>query len=390
MKRIIPFVFVLAIVLTGCGTSKKQLSKGNYDAAIEKAVKQLRKDPADEDNIEILQKAYQVANEQDNERARYLKMENKPSNWDEIYLVYKRMNDRQALVRTVTPLNLNGQTVNIPYVDYMQEMVIAKRKAADFYFAHGNELMKNGTKEMYRQAYQEYMRAKDYAGDYEGIDSKIQESRYMGISRVFVAIQNKSILKFPKEFEDGLLALDLPNLNSEWVEYHTQNLDDKVQYDYIINVNVINVAVSPDQTAQKDTVIKRDVEDGFTYVLDTRGNVKKDSLGNDMKLTKYKTLQCALIRTIQSKVCQIDGNVEVIEINPNRVLKQDPIGARSYFENVSSRALGDVEALNSAQKATLNTSIVPFPTDIEMVVRCSETLKQAIRSAMQNNRRYIL
>ena len=390
MKRIIPFVFVLAIVLTGCGTSKKQLSKGNYDAAIEKAVKQLRKDPADEDNIEILQKAYQVANEQDNERARYLKMENKPSNWDEIYLVYKRMNDRQALVRTVTPLNLNGQTVNIPYVDYMQEMVIAKRKAADFYFAHGNELMKNGTKEMYRQAYQEYMRAKDYAGDYEGIDSKIQESRYMGISRVFVTIQNKSILKFPKEFEDGLLALDLPNLNSEWVEYHTQNLDDKVQYDYIINVNVINVAVSPDQTAQKDTVIKRDVEDGFTYVLDTRGNVKKDSLGNDMKLTKYKTLQCALIRTIQSKVCQIDGNVEVIEINPNRVLKQDPIGARSYFENVSSRALGDVEALNSAQKATLNTSIVPFPTDIEMVVRCSETLKQAIRSAMQNNRRYIL
>lgn len=390
MKRIIPFVFVLAIVLTGCGTSKKQLSKGNYDAAIEKAVKQLRKDPADEDNIEILQKAYQVANEQDNERARYLKMENKPSNWDEIYLVYKRMNDRQALVRTVTPLNLNGQTVNIPYVDYMQEMVIAKRKAADFYFAHGNELMKNGTKEMYRQAYQEYMRAKDYAGDYEGIDSKIQESRYMGISRVFVTIQNKSILKFPKEFEDGLLALDLPNLNSEWVEYHTQNLDDKVQYDYIINVNVINVVVSPDQTAQKDTVIKRDVEDGFTYVLDARGNVKKDSLGNDMKLTKYKTLQCALIRTIQSKICQIDGNVEVIEINPNRVLKQDPIGARSYFENVSSRALGDVEALNSAQKATLNTSIIPFPTDIEMVVRCSETLKQAIRSAMQNNRRYIL
>jgi hypothetical protein len=330
-----------------------------------------------------------VANEQDNERIRFLKMENKPANWDEIYLIYKRMSDRQTQVRTVTPLTLNGNTFDFPYVDYMPEMVAAKRKAADFYFAHGNELMKNGTKELYRQAYMEFVRAKDYVGDYEGIESKIQESRYLGISRVFVAIQNKSILKFPKEFEDGLLSLDLPSLNSEWVEYHTQNLDDKIQYDYIININVINIAVSPDNTAQKDTLIKKDVEDGFTYVLDNRGNVRKDSVGNDMKLKKYKTLQCALIRTIQSKACQINGNVEVIEINPNRVLKQDPIGANSFFENVSSRALGDVEALSPVQKASISTAVVPFPTDIEMVVRCSEALKQAIRDAMQNNRRYI-
>jgi hypothetical protein len=390
MKRIIPFVFILAIVLAGCGSSKKQLAKGNYDAAIEKAVKQLRKDPGDADNIEILQQAYRVANEQDNERARYLKMENKPSNWDEIYLVYKRMNDRQTQVRTVLPLNLNGRSVDIPYVDYMQEMVTAKRKAADFYFAHGSELMKNQTKESYRQAYQEYLRAKDYAGDYEGIDSKIQESKYLGISRVFVTIQNKSILKFPKEFEDGLLELDLPRLNSEWVEYHTQNLDDKIQYDYIININVINIAVSNDLSVNRDTVIKKDIEDGFTYVLDNRGNVKRDSLGNDMKLKKYKTLQCALIQTIQSKVCRIDGNVEVIEINPNRVLKQDPIGANSTFEHISSRALGDVEALNAAQKESVRSTVIPFPTNIEMVVQCSEALKQAIRDAMQNNRRYIL
>jgi hypothetical protein len=173
MKRIIPFVFVFAIVLAGCGASKKQLEKGNYDAAITKSIQQLRRDPGDADNIEILQQAYRVANEQDNERIRFLKMENKPANWDEIYLIYKRMSDRQTQVRTVTPLTLNGNTFDFPYVDYMPEMVAAKRKAADFYFAHGNELMKNGTKELYRQAYMEFVRAKDYVGDYEGIESKI-------------------------------------------------------------------------------------------------------------------------------------------------------------------------------------------------------------------------
>ena len=150
-----------------------------------------------------------------------------------------------------------------------------------------------------------------------------------------------------------------------------------------------NIAVSPDQSLQRDSVIKRDVEDGFTYVLDKRGNVMRDTLGNDIKQKKYKTLQCALVETIQAKACRIDGDVEVIQMVPNKVLKKDPIGAQSTFENISSRALGDTGALNAKQLDRTKTSIVPFPTDIEMVVRCSESLKQAIRGVIQNNRRYI-
>jgi hypothetical protein len=389
MKRVIPFVFVLTIILSGCGSSKKQLQKGNYDAAIDKAVRELRRDPDDEKQIAILIQSYKVANDQNNERVRFLKMEGRPNNWDEIYLVYKALNDRQSLVRTVTPLTSNGRSVDFPYVDYLPEMVNAKRKAAEFYFAHGTELMKTNIKENYRQAFAEFIRAKNYVGDYEGIDNKIQEAKYLGMSRVFVSIQNSSILKFPKEFEQDLLALDLPNLNSEWVEYHTQNLNADTKYDYFVNVNIKNIAVSPDGNLQKDTVIKRDVEDGFTYVLDKKGNVMRDSLGNDIKQKKYKTLQCALVETIQSKACRIDGDVEVIQMNPNKVLKKDPIGAQSNFENVSSRALGDVQALTPKQLERTKTSVVPFPTDIEMVVRCSESLKLAIRGAIQNNRRFI-
>jgi hypothetical protein len=389
MKRIVPFIFIITILLSGCVSSNKKLQKVKYDAAIEKAVKQLRKDPKDEKQIDILTQSYKVANDQDNERIRFLKMENRPSNWDEIYQAYNSLNNRQTLVRTVTPLIPAGYASEFAYIDYMPEMVSAKRKAADFYYAHGNELMKNNMKESYRQAYAEFRRAKDYVGDYEGIDNKIQEAQYQGMSRVFVSVQNSSIIKFPKEFEQDLLALDLPSLNSEWVEYHTQNLNNNTEYDYFVNVNVKSVAVSPDQTVQRDSVIRRDVEDGFTYVLDKKGNVMRDTLGNDIKQKKYKTLQCALVETIQTKACRIDGDVEVIQMQPNKVLKKDPIGAQSNFENISSRALGDTGALNSKQLERTKTSIVPFPSDIEMVMRCSESLKMAIRGAIQNNRRFI-
>jgi hypothetical protein len=390
MKRILPFIIILTVIMSGCGSSKKQLEKGNYDSAIEKSVKQLRKDRTDKKQIDILESAYKIANEQDNERVRFLKMEGKPNNWDEIYLVYKRLSDRQSLVRTVTPLSTGGRSVEFPYIDYLQDMIAAKRKAADFYYAHGNELMKSNIKESFRQAYNEFVRAKDYVGDYDGINDKILEAKYKGMSRVFVSIQNKSILKFPKEFEDDLLALDLPKLNTNWVEYHTQNLSNNIDYDYFVNVNIKNVAVSPDQTMQIDSVFKKEIEDGFIYVLDKKGNVMKDTLGNDIKQKKYKTVQCALAETVQRKSCRIDGDIEVIQMNPNKVLKKDPIGAQSNFENISSRALGDLQALTPQQLNRTRSKVVPFPSDIEMVIRCSESLKQAIRGAMQNNRRFIL
>jgi hypothetical protein len=390
MKKNVLLIFAVTLILSGCTSSKKQLERGNYDSAIAAAVKQLRKDSSDEKQISILERSYNISNESDNERIRFLKMEGRPQNWDEVYQIYKRMSDRQALVRTVMPLNDGRRSVEFPYVDYMSEMIAAKRKSADYYYAHGNELMNNGLKDSYRQAFAEFVRAKEYVGDYDHIDNKIQEARDLGMSRVYVTLQNTTLINFPQEFQEDLLSVNLQALNTDWVEFYTMDLDKNIDYDYVINVNVRNIAISPDQTAQLDSVIKRDVEDGFSYQLDSRGNVMKDSLGNDIKVKKYKTLQCALIHTLQTKSCSIEGDIDIIQINPDKLLKKDPMGARSTFEHVSARAIGDAGALNENQLHRTKSEIIPFPSDIEMVIRCSESLKQAIRGSIQSNRRLII
>jgi len=390
MKKTVFILFVASLLIAGCGSSKKYVESGNYDAAINKAVAELRKNPKSEKDIESLERAMNIALEQDNERIRYLKIEGKANSWDEIYLIYKKMSDRQSLVRTVTPIKYNGRTIEWPYVDYMQEMVIAKKNAADFYFAHGKELMKNNTKDSYRQAYYEFIKAQDYVGDYEGIDQMINESRYLGISRVYVTLKNYSATKFPEEFEKDLVALDLPRLNSEWVEYHTDILSEDTQYDYFVNINIRSVGVSPDKQFQRDSLVKKTVEDGFEYVKDARGNVLKDSAGNDVKTTKYANLQCALIQTFQVKECVIQGDVEIRSLNPEKVIKKEPIGATSNFEHVSARAIGDVRALSAEQKEMLKSSVIEFPTDLDMVIMCSENLKNAIRGFMETNKRYII
>lgn len=390
MKRILPLLLVTTLLFSGCGSSKRQMQTGNYPAAVDKAVRELRRNPNNKQEAEILQRAYVIANDQDNDRIRMLKMENRPSGYDEIYLTYKRLHDRQTLVRTVTPLAVGNRTIDFPYVDYMAEMLDAKRKAADFYYANGIELMKNKTRESYRQAYYQFIRVKEYVDDYPDIDQFINEAKYLGISRALVSVENKSLINFPQEFVNDLLALDLPRLNSEWVEYHTVHLDQNIEYDYLVNVNIKVVAVSPDQTFQRDSLVKKEVEDGFNYLLDKNGNVMKDSLGNDIKVVKYKTLQCALIESIQMKTCVIEGDVEVIQLNPERIIKRDPIGAESSFRHVSARAIGDLGALNPEQLESTKVQAIPFPPDIEMVLRCSESLKMAIRGIMQTNRRHII
>ena len=388
MKRII-YLLITIIALSGCGSSKKQLAKGNYDAAIEKSVKKLMKNPDSEDDILVLEKSYQIANEQDLERIRFLKMDGNPNTWEEILNHYLRLKNRQTSVRTVIPLKLGNRTINYDYVDYDSEIIEAKHKAAEYFFAHGQKLLESNTKDANRQAFYEFSKVKQYWGDYENIDQLLAETRYNGMSRVLVAVENKTHFKLSKEFEEDLLAINHQNLNSDWVEYHTRHLDDNIEYDYLVYINLKNIAVSPESISDNDRIIKREVEDGFEYVLDKNGNVMKDTLGNDIKLMRYKTLTCTVIESLQQKAVRIDGDVEIFQMNPQNMLKKDPIGAETVFEHLSARAIGDLGALDAQTLELVEVEQLPFPHDFDMILQCSETLKLAIRDILRRNRRYI-
>ncbi len=389
MKRIFYFL-VAAMIFTACGSSKKMLQRGNYDAAIQKSVTKLRKKPDNVKEAVNLDEAYRRSNELDDERVRFLEREDNPDNYDEVFAIYERMKNRQSLVRTVLPLNANGRRIDYEYVDYDARIISAKRKAAAYFSQNGQNLMKTGTKEAYREAYVEMSKAQDYSGGmYPELDPLIEEARLKGISRVIVLVNNMTQLKLDPQFEEDLLEIDNRGLNSDWIEYHFRHLDEDISYDYTIYVNLESIAVSPDDTKEEDKLYKKEVEDGFDYVLDANGNVMKDTAGNDIKLPRYKTLQATLIQTHQFKSVRIDGNVEVIQNNPQRQLRREPIGAEHIFEHNSARAVGDLDALDADAKAMLDRDLVPFPTDLDMILMCTETLKPAIEEGIRRNRRLI-
>lgn len=377
----------IILILSGCASSKKLLQRGDYDAVIDKSVKNLIKDPNSSEDADLLDKAYNLANERDMERVRYLKLEGNPDTWDEIMSRYSSLKNRQTNVRKVLPLHIGGRTVNYDYVDYDAEIVEAKRNAAEYFYAHGVKLMENNDKESYRQAYNELARAKEYSGgSYLDLDAMMNEARYRGMSRVLVSIDNRTIINLPQEFADGLIAVNANELNSEWVEYYTRNYDQDISYDYFVNIVLQAINVSPDLTKDADYIEKKTIEDGFDYVLDARGNVMKDTAGNDIKIVKYKEIQCTVIETLQQKDCNITGEVEFVAVNPQSLLKRQPIAAATHFEHVSARAVGDIDALTPEKKSLVGIEPLPFPNDIQMIVDCTEALKRSIYEAVRYNR----
>ncbi len=379
--------FLSVLLLISCSSPEKLLTQGNYDALIEKSVKNLIKKPDSEEDANMLDKAYKLANDRDLERIKYLKTEGNPNTWDEMLSLYSNLKNRQTSVRRVLPLHIGGRTVQYNFVDYDAEIVAAKRKAAEYFHDHGLKLMENKTKESYRQAYYELVKAKNYSGDsYPNLDQVIQEAKYLGMSRALISIVNRTIINLPAEFTDGLVAANATQLNSEWVEYYTRKSDSDIKYDYYIDIILQSIHVSPDLVQDKDLIEKKTIENGFEYVLDAKGNVMKDTSGNDIKIKKYKEIQCTVIESHQMKDCNITGEIEFHSANPQSLLKKQPIAAGTHFEYVSARAIGDINALSPEKKKLVDIKPVPFPDDIRMILDCTEALKKSIHDVLIYNK----
>src|SRR4030042_3129461 len=389
MKKL-TYLLTLVVIFSSCASSKKLMQRGNYDGAIGKSVKELRKNPNNAKQADILDRSYKIANERDNERIKFLKRENNPNNWDEVFILYSSLQNRQSLVRTVLPLNIDGRNINYPYVDYDAEIIAAKNKAADYFYQNAQQLIKLGTKEGYRQAYDELMKASKYTGgQYLDIDRMIEEAQLKGMSRALVLVNNMTHINLDPVFVEDLLEINTDGLESPWVEFHFKDLDEQINYDYTIFINLESIMVSPDNVKESDKIYKKEIQDGFDYVLDARGNVMKDTAGNDIKVPKYKTLSCTVIETHQNKFVRIEGNAEFLSNNPGKLLKKEPIGSENVFDHKSARAVGAIEALDSAARELIKSEYIPFPNDMQMIFNTTQTLKPAIRDAIYRNRRYI-
>jgi len=380
------YILLSIAILSGCSSPMSFLKKGQYDIAVRKAVKKIRKKPTHVKSIDVLTEAYPKANDIDMERINFLRKEGKPDVWDEIFNRYSAMKDRQSLVKSVYPLKHPYRTINYTFVDYDNEVIQAKKRAAEYFYVHGKKLLNNGDKASAREAYAEFMQVKRYYRDYEDVDELILKAREMGISYALVKVKNSSHIKLPREFKTDLIKHDYSRINREWVEYDAQERTG-LDYDYNVLINIKIIDVSPEGLKEEHITESKEIADGFEYALDANGNVMKDSLGNDIKIPKRKTITCHVIKIFQHKAVHMEGTIDYINNFTGKVLKSVPIAADNFFDHAYAIANGDFDALTSSSKKLIGIKPLPFPADFDMIFMAGDILKKVSYDALYGNKR---
>jgi hypothetical protein len=387
MKRIY-YILIAILGLNSCGGSKKALDIGDYNTAVYKAVKALQRKETKEKDILTLQEAYPKAVERDMKEINQLKLEGAPESWERIYYIYKALDDRQELVKTVAPIQFEGREIDFEYADYQKNMVEAKQRAANFYYTNAKELMKNDDQTSNRKAYEQLKKIKKFYATYEDVEQLMEEAKFLGTSHALISIKNEAEYNFDRAYLAELLNFGIADLNSDWKNFYT-NFNENINYDYDIIVSLTNTNFTEAIRERSEYVDKKVIKDGWEYVLDERGNVKKDSAGNDMKKEKFKTIECKVIKEIQKKSLIVIANIQYINKVTNQVVGNSRAEATENFVHESASAQGNTEALTDASKEAIKRNPIPFPSNEEMLNSVKINLRNSIKNSIKSNLNFI-
>ncbi len=147
-----------------------------------------------------------------------------------------------------------------------------------------------------------------------------------------------------------------------------------------------NINVSPESVKELQYTETKEVPDGFQYLLDKNGNVKKDSSGNDLKLPKTKIISCNISEVYQNKKAIIAGTLDFINNSSGQLVKTDPITSENFFEFRSATGFGDTSILKPETKAKLGKKPIPFPSNFEMILAAGQTLKGMVKNIIWTNK----
>src|SRR6188474_2167150 len=207
MRKIYTVVSLIAFILlvAGCKTAAKLYDKGNYDEAVQLAVKKMQKKPDDEMRA-LLQNAYQYAVNDHETRIHQLSNNTSDLKWEWIYAEYA------SLQRLYEAIHRSPEALSIVNpADYSSYLNTYADKAADTRFDRGMQWMDKNDKISFRNAFNEFEVALQYRpGDLTIIDRK-NEAYELAVINVVVMPMESDRYRFSSynDFEMRNLENDL-------------------------------------------------------------------------------------------------------------------------------------------------------------------------------------
>ncbi|MCB9331801.1 MAG: hypothetical protein H6574_12010 [Lewinellaceae bacterium] len=384
-------VLTLSLLLTACQTAQKFVESGDYDGAIAYCINKLRgKKNKKTELVRGLELAFIKAQARDLNTANALAASGRPENWERINSIHRQILARQNKIAPLLPLvSKEGYRANFEFVNISQLEAESRGKAAEYLYSRAEDLLlraDNGDRQAARDAYQLLRDLESrYYKQYKNKDQLLQDALNLGTTHIQFEIENRSNKYLPRDFNDRILALNAADLNSQWRAFHFAP-NSSMPVDYRVVFNIWQVDISPERVSERRYVDEKDIQDGWEYVLDERGNVKKDTAGNDIKKPRMICIRAEVLEIFQSKAARLTGTIEIYDAAQNNRIESRELGTEILFENYASTFQGDRRALSTDSRNRIGNSPQPFPQDERMLMQAADRLKPEIRDELRRSR----
>lgn len=390
MKKI-TLIIAFFTLITSCGVKQTQnnLASGNYDAAIDIALSNLRSNKdkkGKQDYIYLLEEAFAKVKERDLNTISFLKKENNPSNLEKIYNTYLALHDRQEKIKPLLPLKLIKEERNaiFPFDDYNDQILSSKNALSNYFYTNAKALMLTKNKMNYRRVYDDLIYLDKINHNYKDIANMLDEAQLKGTDYVIVYTKNETNMIIPEQLQNDLLDFKSYKLNDKWTVYHSVKQKD-TYYDYGMLINFRTILISPEQIKEREFTKERQVVDGQRKQVDSNGKIVLDRQGKPIMVDNLINAMVKINEVRQFKSCQITAKVDYVDNKTKQSLGSFPVTSEFVFENIFASYKGDPRAADDNYNSNFYNKAVPFPSSEQMVYDTSENLKEKINGVINNN-----
>ncbi len=386
MKKLL-YTLTAIIMITSCRTLDKMVERGDYDSAIIYATEKLAgKKNKKTKHVQGLEEAFAKINARDLDEITFLDGESNPENWESIELISNKIERRQRHILPLVPLiSKEGYEAHFDFVDTYAITTKARKGAADYFYEHGLMLLaqaeKTGDKKYAREAYIDFQRVMNRMHDYENIHTALNKAKEAGTVHILVDIVNNSRSYVPAEVNMHLEGLNVNNLRDSWKEYYLEEVPGII-YDNLAVLELLEISVSPERESINHHTDEKRVKDGFRYLRDKKGNIRKDSTGKKLKEEKFKIVYADVTEIYREKAAYVSGNMKIYNIETEAMISSEPLSVEAFFKDYASTFRGDRRALSSTDRKRLKTNPRPFPHDFEIMTDATEKLKDRFMKAL--------
>ncbi|WP_113661065.1 hypothetical protein [Pedobacter nanyangensis] len=341
------YFLYLSILIIGCTTGKNALQKGDYDAAVSKAVDRLRSSPQNKEAMQVLPEAFNLAIKTHLRKIDEAKASADGLKWENIMYRYQKINQLSDEVNACPScLNL---VPNPP--KYIKEFEDSRYRAAEARYLLGERSLRENNRQSAKVAYHHFVKAQSLYPSLKGVKEKIEDAYWAAVLKVVVqpAIINSNTYRLSNQYFQEQIANYLATYKGNtFVRFYSEEeaAAQKLRADQLVELHFDDFIV------------------GQTYVKERIEKLQRDSvvIGENRRGKIYGTVKATY--SVFEKQVSSSGllNFAVVDLSTNKLLRNQKIAGTYVWKDYWASFRGDERALDRQQLAlTRKREVIPPP-----------------------------